>query len=198
MKILLLIVLAGCARPADEDCWRGPVPIVRDCAGSFDVGSGAPPADASASAPPQGVLYRVAPMDVAVEEPTALSEVSLQITQLMIDPTDLPDRDGEWVEIHNPTPLPAPLADIEIAVNGSRRCVLADATIPAFGYVLIARAATPDRLPCSRLSLPNKRGEVALVRFGEVIDVVVWEKAPQGESLSASPRLRRSSPRPRG
>jgi len=145
-------------------------------------------------------------MDVAVEEPTATDDaslcrsppggsrpdgpqggapdaVTLQITQLMIDPTDVPDRDGEWVELHNPSPLPANLTGVEIAVNGGSRCVLSDVTLPAFGYLVIARKGAPDRLPCPRLSLPNKRGEVALVRCGEVIDVVVWEKAPRGESF---------------
>ena len=219
-RMLLLVVLAGCGRPADEDCWRGPVPIVRECPCSCETDLGAPPADAAAAAPPQGVLYRDAPMEGAVgsnatsdaslcgsppggsrpdgPEGGAPDPITLRITQLLIDPTAVPDRDGEWVEVHNPTPLPAPLTGVAIAVNGAPRCVFSDAELPAFGFVLVARTAAGGRFPCPRLSLPNKRGEVALVRDGEVLDVVVWESAPKGEALSGSPPPRRSSPRPPG
>jgi hypothetical protein len=110
--------------------------------------------------------------------------LSLQINQLLIDPTDVPDRDGEWVELHNPTPLPADLRDVEVAVNGTSRCVLSDLTLPAFGYVLVARTDQGGRYPCPGLSLPNKRGELSLVRCGEVLDVMVWEKAPKGERVA--------------
>ncbi len=220
-RALMLIVLAGCGRPVDEDCWRGPVPVVRECPCSCDAESGAPPGDASASPPPQGGPDRdplasgalgistapfVAPLRRAPPwgrspgggEGGAPDPISLRITQAMIDPTNLPDRDGEWVEVHNPTPLPADLRDVEVAVNGATRCVLSDTTIPAFGYLLVARTDRGGRRPCSGLSLPNRRGELALVRCGEVLDVMVWERAPKGAPISASRPPRRSSPRPPG
>lgn len=185
-KVVLLIVVAGCGRPADEDCWRGPVPIVREC----DCDATSPPLHPagvrSEAYAPQGRRGRDAPPD----------PISLELTQLMIDPTDLPDRDGEWIEVHNPSPLPVDLRDVAVAVNGTARCVLSGTRIPAFGYLLLARAGTPNHRACPGLSLPNRRGEVALVRCGEVLDVMVWEKAPRGEAISASRPPRRSSPRP--
>ncbi len=122
--------------------------------------------------------------------------ITLQLTQLLIDPTDVPDRDGEWVELHNPTPLPADLRDVAVAVNGTTRCDLSGVTLPAYGYLLIARTDLGGRFPCAGLSLPNKGGEVALVRCGEVLDVVVWERAPKGARISGSQRPLRSSSRP--
>ncbi len=227
-RILLLIVLAACGRPADEDCWRGPVPVVRDC--DCVSARGRPPSVASGdTSPNRGGGFTTLNRAMVAASPTATSSdlgtnilppllgevsggerselegdggttpcraLSLRITRLMIDPTDVPDRDGEWVEIHNPTPLPADISGVEIAVNGTIRCDLSQIIIPAFGYLLVARSGAPDRFPCPRLSLPNKRGEIALVRYGEVLDVVVWEKAPKGTSLNASQRPRRSSSPP--
>ncbi len=178
--LVLVLVLVSCGRPADEDCWRGPVPIVREC-----------PCDCAAAfeAPTQsGVGLSLYATPAAGRGPAerpreALSPITLQLSQLLIDPADVPDRDGEWIEIHNPTPLPADLRAVEVAVNGGARCDLSGLTLPAFGYLLLARKATPRHRACPGLSLPNKRGEIAMVRCGEVLDVMVWEKAPKGERI---------------
>jgi len=60
--------------------------------------------------------------------------------------------------------------------------------------VVIARSRKSEQFQCPKLSLPNRRGEVALVRDDEVIDVVVWQNAPKGTPLSAQPRPLRFSP----
>ena len=204
--LLLLLVLAACGRPED-DCWRGPVPIVRECPCECGSARGGPPSVAYGDTSPNAGDLPPLLGEVPGGERSELEGdggtapcrgLSLEISQLMIDPTDLPDRDGEWLEVHNPTPLPADAKGVEIAVNGVSRCVLSDVTIPAFGYVLIARKGSPNHLPCPRLSLAELRGEVALVRCGEVLDVLVWEKAPKGARLSATPLRQRSSPQPPG
>ena len=180
MCLIISLLLAGCDRPADEDCWRGPVPIVRECDCVCGVEPAAPADDVSAPA--------------EIREP-----LSLRVTELMIDPTAVSDREGEWIKVHNPTPLPASLAGVEVAVGGSVRCMLPqDASIPPFGFVEIARSRRDGRLPCPKLSLPNRRGEVALVRDAEIIDVVVWKNAPKGTPLSARPLPLRSSLLPPG
>jgi hypothetical protein len=195
-KLLLLIALVGCDRPADEDCWRGPVPILRpcpcDCTARGDASPAADTDDDTQDRRARTALpYRPS---VAEHEPTPPcppvddAPLALKITQLMIDPEDMRDRDGEWIEIHNPEPLPADLSGVEIAINGALRCALPDVTLPAFSHVLIARDGASDRLPCAGLSLRNSGGEVALVRRGEVIDVMVWEKAPKGEAFRSAER----------
>ena len=182
--LIISLLLAGCDRPADEDCWRGPVPIVRECDCVCGVEFGATPSPPPGDLPHGGVVQRGATDVADATRGEDRSPISIQITKLMIDPVAVPDREGEWIEVHNPTPLPAGLAGVEVAVGGSVRCMLPAASIPPFGFVVIARSAQGEELPCPKLSLPNRRGEVALVRNGEVIDVVVWKNAPRGTPLT--------------
>jgi len=113
----------------------------------------------------------------------------------MIDPTLVTDRDGEWLTIENPTPLPADLSRVSLAVRGAARCDLSGTEIPAFGDLTVARTADLGHVSCPRLTLSNRRGEVALVRDGEVLDAAAWENAPKGEVLTVRPaRSRRVGP----
>ncbi len=115
----------------------------------------------------------------------------LIVTELMIDPSARPDTQGEWFELLNPTPSTWDLAGCIVESDPSERHTLAASILVGPGeHVVFARSAEPGFAPdhvLSGITLANDEDALALICDDEFIDLVVWERAPTGASLSLDP-----------
>jgi len=128
----------------------------------------------------------------------------LVITELMKDPTEVSDADGEWFELHNPTSVDVLLcADWTFADDDSDSFTLASGItvlVPAGGYAVLSRETDPgtnggvpsDHGYATGMQLGNGADEVVLLHGGVEIDRIEYDDGvdwpdPTGLSISLSP-----------
>ena len=169
-----LFVLDGGARrpptaegPAAPGCWLEP--------SAGGTGAGLAPAPRVGGTGAGGAGAGLPPADAPGRMPRAPSEVV--ITELMPNPAQVPDDDGEWLELHNPS------SDTTLELQG---CALDDggATKPLAdplqlapgGFATLARSALAGFVPDATLSfsLANEADAIALSCEGVVIDRVAY------------------------
>lgn len=125
--------------------------------------------------------------------PTRAGE--LVITELMIDPKALPDTQGEWFELYNPSQRTLELRDCLVDDGAKSLHPLAQPPqLQSHAYVTISRSAEPGFVPTTTttLSLTNSADTLALVCAGIEIDRVTYDKAAgfaikPGVSLALDP-----------
>ncbi|MDB4885283.1 MAG: hypothetical protein JWN79_721, partial [Gemmatimonadetes bacterium] len=119
---------------------------------------------------------------------------SITIAAVMIDPTTVPDEQGEWLALHNDAPRPVRLAGWSLASAHDRGFVIpAGVTIPARGTITLARNPDPATnggvraaLGYTGLAFANGADWLALRdATGATRDSVAWERAPRGVPLQA-------------
>ena len=115
---------------------------------------------------------------------------ALVITELMINPVQLRDPDGEWLEVLNASSEPLPLSGLVIAVDGVERHVLSGPPSLAPGVLAVVGVGAPalDE-EAGGLRLLNEGGEVTLWAGAVQVDRVRWSAAdvPSGASWSLDP-----------
>lgn len=175
------------------------VPVAQ--AGSFAAGSSRPalqpPAagvgDAGSPSPtdPAGDAGSIA----TPSEPTPMRAGDLVITELMIDPTTLPDAQGEWFELYNASATALTLRDCKLDDGVKTLHSFAQAVLIQQGeYATFARAPNPGFTPSATvaLSLTNSADTLAIICAGIEIDRVSYDKAAgfaieSGVTLSLDP-----------
>lgn len=117
----------------------------------------------------------------------------LVITEAMANPKTVPDSQGEWFELYNPSQTATyNLRGCEIADDGAVKCTIGtDLIVAPLGWITIARNASPGFTPthvCSGLSLTNSDPDQVIVRCGaKAIDRMAYEKAKEATSLALDP-----------
>lgn len=134
---------------------------------------------------------RLADLSPAVPPPACGADVVL--AEALVDPTDGPDRDGEWVRILHRGPEPIPL-DGWVLERGRRRLRLG--TIVVDGAVTLGGGGLNGDL--GPIRLPNRAGELILYDpCGEPRARLAWggscPRVPAGWTVVA-PGLEREGP----
>ena len=119
----------------------------------------------------------------------------LVITELMPNPDKLSDRDGEWLEFHNPSGgKEFDLRGCKLKRKGSSEVTIDQTVVLSSGdFVALARGKDPGFMESasydSKLSLTNSGADIALTCGGTVIDEVSYPSAAgkSGESWSLDP-----------
>lgn len=128
----------------------------------------------------------------------ASSGPDVVIAEVMIDPQDVYDSRGEWIELANHGDAPAQLAGWTITDGRLERAVLPDLTLAPGDQIVLARhadpfvngGAEPDWVYGNQIVLYNPSDRLILTNAdGVVEDRVDWYpgtglQAPQGRSLS--------------
>ena len=131
-------------------------------------------------------------LDPAPESVSPTRPGQLLINEIMPNPSQLPDSEGEWIEILNPGPGPVDL----------QGCIISDASTVNFsieseliagtgGFVTFANSSNPGfeadiDYGASGLVLNNSSETVILTCNGIVIDETSYSGSSAGESLSLS------------
>jgi hypothetical protein len=126
--------------------------------------------------------------DVLVDE-GAWAAGDLVITEILADPLHTLDRDGEWVEVHNPTAREVSLAGLVFTAGAEIATVGTDAGIVApGGYAVVAASADPllnggvVATGWSGIHLENAGGELSVSADSVLLDTVTWDPATPGVS----------------
>lgn len=126
-------------------------------------------------------------------EPWALSEVpdgALILQEILPNPADCADEQGEWVELHNTGDRAIDLTGLQLADEAGAETVATTRVLEPGGHALFARTAEACGLPfvdgTFALALSNG-GDTVQVRRpdGAVLDTLGYSSAPSGQSLDA-------------
>lgn len=120
---------------------------------------------------------------------------ALVITELMVDPKQLRDADGEWFELWNPGDEPFDLAGCVLADGSAQpHSITVHRVIDAHAFVSVARTAEPGFDPdlTATFSLSNDSDTLALICRDLTIDRVDYAKTAgfqlvAGTALSLDP-----------
>jgi hypothetical protein len=117
----------------------------------------------------------------------------LVVTELMADPTAVPDADGEWLELFNAGSAPADLTGCTLTTQSGAVGALSAAPVPPGGYALLAHSTDPARnggLAATGTfagALVNGAGSVTLSCAGTPLDAVSWPLATPGAARQRDP-----------
>lgn len=128
-----------------------------------------------------------------VARPVAAGD--LIISELMVDPKTLPDSQGEWFELYNPSDRAFSLQECQLDDGAkSPHRITPVLVVEPGAYVSVARQLEPGFVPdaTASLSLTNSADTLALVCGSVEIDRVTYDKAAgfgivPGASLSLDP-----------
>lgn len=131
------------------------------------------------------------------ETPVDPGNGNLLITEIMCDPDELPDTEGEWIEIYNNTGETINLKGLILRRGSttSSHAIESDVTVASGGYAVIGKTATAtDNVDyvCSWLSLTNS-GDQLIISSGETIICCIdfeaegFDMPPSGKSLQLDP-----------
>ncbi len=126
---------------------------------------------------------------------------NLLITEIMYDPSNLSDTEGEWFEIFNNTISPINLNQLVISSSGSDYIVNGKIVLQPSGYYVFARADTAcevEKHIYSGLTLLNTSDDITLSTFGTdgtdgyIIATVAYDESggfpdASGSSLNLNP-----------
>lgn len=108
------------------------------------------------------------------------------INEVMADPSRVPDETGEWFEVHNRGAAAVSLRGWKIASRNDAAHTIASAvTVPAGGYVVLARSrmAGAEYVYGNALNLANGADHLVLRdAAGARVDSVAWTSVPAGAS----------------
>lgn len=156
-----------------------------------------------------GGEWDVACIDIAVDlcqaacaVPVAIGD--LIITEIMNNPNEVSDTNGEWIEIHNATGADIDLNGFNVydAAGGNALPITASVVVAAGGYVVIGKnddtatngGVTVD-YEISALSLGNTGADYLAIESPglEIIDELIFDEAsgldPDGASRSLDPNF---------
>ncbi len=109
----------------------------------------------------------------------------LRLAAAMPDPVLVPDRDGEWLEIHSDAPVPLALDGWTLTSGRSRLALDGHSVAP--GSAFCVGGARAD-VATGRIRLRNNDGAVALVDpCGVTRSTMRWRRAPPGGVVRAPP-----------
>lgn len=126
---------------------------------------------------------------------------AIVITEIMQNPSALPDSAGEWFEVHNPGSAPLNLFGCTFAGtggSGDRFTVGSNVVVAAGGYATFAVSAAPGFTPSyvwtGSFALANGSDGITLTCGTTAIDTVLWDDGatfpdPDGASMTLSPSL---------
>ena len=114
----------------------------------------------------------------------------LVITEFMADPNGVPDTQGEWIEIYNPTADHLSLQGVTLEDAATNTHVITtDIVVPMGGYVTLANSAAPGFTPdyvYSGISLNNSGDQITLSIGATVIDQITYGSSTPGTSSELS------------
>jgi hypothetical protein len=161
-----------------------------------DLGSpGAPyiaPPTPTATAPPTATL----PPTPTLAPTPAPSTPPILLSELLIAPSAVPDKVGEWVELYNAGTEAVNLAGWVLADEDGETAVIAgDAWLSPGGYGVLARSGDPAAnggvsvlAVYAGLQLADDGDELLLLTpWGAVADRLSWGRVPAGASLERVP-----------
>ncbi|HEY7685140.1 MAG TPA: lamin tail domain-containing protein [Gemmatimonadales bacterium] len=119
----------------------------------------------------------------SVELQQSLAPGDLVITEIMVDPAAVPDANGEWFEIHNPTLATIDLLGLTVRDDGSDSFTIGSSVIvPPGGYVVLVRDGNPatnggvtvDYVIPTTFVLANTDDEIVIMSGTTPIDRVAF------------------------
>lgn len=131
----------------------------------------------------------------------------LVITEIMANPSQVADTEGEWVEVYNTRTDPVDLQGMDLYDLGSDATVIGSSVIvPPLGYAVLGCQADPllnggvtlqYAYPYADFQVANSADEVVLAWQGTVIDEVVYDEAVGwvvwiGTAMNLDPRAQTS------
>lgn len=124
----------------------------------------------------------------------------LRLTEVMPDPSCVPDAEGEWIELHNATDHPLDLSGVLVGGKRDRALPLSTGTLELApgAYLLAGRsevggaAGAPVDVVVPRMVLGNRNGRIALwLRDVEIDALTYGEEAgldvARGRALALDP-----------
>lgn len=119
----------------------------------------------------------------------------LVITELMPNPNDFSDTDGEWVEVYNADGAAVNMAGLHIFTAATARCTFtgtlaANAITLAAGIATPASNGLPNLVTCADPIILTNTGQTVAVgppSPGPVIDTTTYAASTPGASLSLDP-----------
>ncbi|MEX1279736.1 MAG: lamin tail domain-containing protein [Acidimicrobiia bacterium] len=127
----------------------------------------------------------------------AVGPPALVITEVMTNPSAVPDEDGEWFEVHNPADQPVDLTGWVVTDEREDRFVFGAGTVPAGGHAVVGRSddvganggAVSIATYGDAVRLTNGPDRLVLLRpDGSEADRVDWGEPgfpwPRGRSMS--------------
>jgi beta-lactamase superfamily II metal-dependent hydrolase len=121
---------------------------------------------------------------------TVLTTPKVVINEVMADPSRVTDDVGEWIEVHNWGATSVDLQGWTLASNNdAAHTISTSVTVPAGGYVVLARngtkrkngGVTADHVYGTGLTLANGSDWLALRDAGgATVDSVAWSSVPSG------------------
>ena len=115
--------------------------------------------------------------------PTIVPGTGVEITEIMADPSELSDSNGEWFEVYNPSSTAFDLNGCKIRDNGSNSHTIATPVIvPPMGYAVLATNAislssVTVAYDYSSLTLNNTSDAIIIECNGAEIDRVEYDSA---------------------
>jgi len=163
---------------SDVDCggFCAPCVVGQMCVGNSDCGSGA------------------CVDSICAAGPRPATEGDILVSEWMADPNDVPDAQGEWIELYNPTTTTLDLRGCTLFDAGVDNHVIASSVaVPPGGYVLLARSAapwasspvTPDYI-YANFVLGNTADAIGISCDGVEIDFVAYTNPRVGVSTQVS------------
>lgn len=117
--------------------------------------------------------------------PTPRCAADVVLAGALPDPTHVPDREGEWIRIHNGEPWPVDLEGWHLATPHRRRSL---SGLVVLGGSALTLGGSPDMGDLGSLRLRNGSGQVRLIDpCGQVTSCLAW-------GASGSPRLPAAMP----
>jgi hypothetical protein len=126
------------------------------------------------------------------EEPAPPVPVQVRIAELMPDPVEVTDSEGEWVELLNPGPDPAVLRGCTLTTQAGSASLLRATLAPGASAVLAhttddARNGGLGAVGTFAGSLVNERGSVTLDCGSTRVDTVSWATSTPGRARQRDP-----------
>ncbi|WP_022836836.1 lamin tail domain-containing protein [Salisaeta longa] len=112
---------------------------------------------------------------------------SLLITEVMQNPDAVPDSDGEWFEVHNPSRTPVDMQGWTIRDTDTDTHTIGNSVVvPAGGYAVLCRNGTSSAnggVPCNyvyaNIAIANGADELILEDGGGTkIDIIAYDDGP--------------------
>lgn len=115
----------------------------------------------------------------------SLSPGALVITEIMANPTQVADADGEWFELYNSTPSAIDLTGLIVLDEGTDSfTVVTSVTIPSGGYIVLGRSTAQAsnggadvHYAYSGFTLDDAGDEIVLIYRGVQVDRVAYHAA---------------------
>jgi len=172
----LLVQDGGAARPPTADGPAAPGCWLEPGAGGHAAGGDGPVEGPASEVSGQGMEDRGGAAGApAPRMPRAASEIV--ITELMPNPALVADTDGEWIELHNPSPtLSLDLAGCALEDGGASKPLGETLLVAPGAFVTLARTEAAGFVPDRTLSfsLANEADTISLVCEGVLIDRVAY------------------------